>query len=130
MKPPLEEKRNPWEEKINKLEQKVEDLQEKLKEVKKAPSPAPSPAPLPDTVAISKMKLAGLLEGKEINDAGGVESAIESLINQKQELEGQLVEMRDKLQKKSDVEKNLEKMKNELQRNLERIEKNSRAMSP
>jgi len=125
-KPPVAEKVKLEDKKTNlmmlKLQQDVKKLREELKEAKKAPKP--------DTVAISKAKLAGLLEGKVINDAGGVEDAIESLVNQRQELEGQLVEMRDKLQKKNTVEKNLEKMKDELQRNLERIEKNSRAMSP
>jgi hypothetical protein len=37
--------------------------------------------------------------------------------------------LKQELQKKRDVEKNLENMKDELQRNLERIEKNSQAVS-
>jgi len=126
----VEQKIKPEDDKTNKLVAKLQEemkkLQDELKEVKNVSIPVPPK----DTVAISKVKLAGLLEGKEINDAGGIENAIESLVNKRQELEGELVQMRDKLRKKSEVEKNLEKVKDELQRNLERIEWNSRAMSP
>jgi len=106
------------------LRLQLQKLQNELSAVKNSP---PTP---PDTIAINKKKLEGLIDGTILKDAGGVENAIASLVNKRQELEGQLVNLKNELQKKNDVEKNLESMKNELQRNLERIEKNSQGMSP
>jgi len=128
VKQPLVQKKSKAQEandsEMARLRLQLQKLQNELSAVKNSP-----PMP-PDTIAINKKKLEGLIDGTILKDAGGVENAIASLVNKRQELEGQLVNLKNELQKKNDVEKNLESMKNELQRNLERIEKNSQAMSP
>jgi len=127
--PLVQEKMKPQEKaydsEIARIRLQVKKLQDEVSAVKKSP-----PTPPPDTVTINKRKLEGLIDGTILKDAGGVENAIASLVNKRQDLEGQLVKLKNELQKKNDVEKNLESMKDELQRNLERIEKNSQGMSP